>query len=194
VKTCARCHNSMGPPYDMNTVCPPCFVEANILNVTDREGSVLDVGSGLGRYIPALHNHVDGNIVLLDAHPHYMNAMVKQPEKVVHIVGDLRLVLPMIGDNSFDTVLAIDVIEHLTKEDAFIAIRHMQRIAERRVAVFTPDGFMPQDKDHYGMGGDHWQTHRSGWTIEDLKEIGFHTVLAQPNLHGPGQGALFAWT
>ena len=40
--------------------------------------------------------------------------------------------------------------------------------------MFTPWGFFPQsygpdeDVDRWGMGGTHWQTHRSGWLPEDF--------------------------
>lgn len=49
-----------------------------------------------------------------------------------------------IPDRSFDCAVALDLIEHLTKEDGLRLLGAMERIARRKVVVFTPQGFLPQ--------------------------------------------------
>jgi hypothetical protein len=34
--------------------------------------------------------------------------------------------------------------------------------------IYTPNGFVPQDEDKWGLGQVEWQTHRSGWTPDDF--------------------------
>lgn len=72
-----------------------------------------------------------------------------------------------------DTVVMLDVIEHMDKPDGVVAIRRARELARKQVIVFTPLGFIPQQTggektDAWGMQGQRWQEHRSGWTPEDF--------------------------
>jgi hypothetical protein len=69
---------------------------------------------------------------------------------------------------SFDCVLALDVIEHLTRREGFSLIEEMETIARRKIVIFTPNGFVPQRKE-----GSPLQFHKSGWTVKDFKAMGF---------------------
>lgn len=66
---------------------------------------------------------------------------------------------------SVDTVLLVDVIEHLEKEEALDLLSKTFSIASQQVVVFTPLGFFEQDNtdgiDAWGLHGGEWQTHRS---------------------------------
>jgi SAM-dependent methyltransferase len=72
------------------------------------------------------------------------------------------------GSGSFDAVVALDVIEHFEKEAGFRLLGAMERVARRRVVVFTPNGFVPQ-----AAGENPWQEHRSGWTVEEFEARGY---------------------
>ncbi|QEZ67481.1 class I SAM-dependent methyltransferase [Paraclostridium bifermentans] len=76
--------------------------------------------------------------------------------------------------NSVDTILIIDVIEHLEKEEALDLLSKTLDIASEQVVIFTPLGFFEQDHpdgiDAWGLHGGKWQTHRSGWYPEDFPE------------------------
>lgn len=69
---------------------------------------------------------------------------------------------------SADAVVLLDVIEHMTRADGLNTLDHAFEAARRQVVVYTPLGFVEQTTDAWGLGGDHWQTHRSGWTPEDF--------------------------
>lgn len=64
-------------------------------------------------------------------------------------------------------VVLLDVIEHLEKPDGVNLIQALQADADS-IVLFTPLGFLPQEGDAWGMGGDDWQRHRSGWVPEEL--------------------------
>jgi ubiquinone/menaquinone biosynthesis C-methylase UbiE len=187
---CPRCHLMMGFVREyQHPLCPPCMVEEAMLKEIEPGWSVLDVGSGLARYHPALHERTDGNLVLLDAH--LPNMVAHQPPVGVPLfIGEAGVILPALRDGIFNVVMAIDVIEHLEKPAALDLVREMKRLAENRVLLFTPDGFMPQEKDNYNLGGDHWQTHRSGWTADELRDLGFATTT-WGTFHTPEIGALW---
>lgn len=88
-----------------------------------------------------------------------------------------------------DTVMMIDVIEHMEKRDGQHALS-LAREKAAQVVVFTPLGFMPQEGDAWGLGGDHWQRHRSGWTPEEFPDW---QIFADAHFHRRRKaGAFFA--
>jgi SAM-dependent methyltransferase len=73
---------------------------------------------------------------------------------------------------SYDCVLALDLIEHLEKEEGLRLIAMMERVARKRVIIFTPNGFLPQRE----FGGNVWQVHKSGWSVKEMEERGFRVI------------------
>jgi hypothetical protein len=73
--------------------------------------------------------------------------------------------------NSFDSVILIDVLEHIKKEQALELIQRMQQWAKKKVIILVPNGFMPQG-DAYGDGNEK-QHHVSGWTVGELESLGY---------------------
>jgi hypothetical protein len=73
---------------------------------------------------------------------------------------------------SFDCVVALDVIEHFEKDDGLRLLDAMERIARKKVVVFTPNGFVAQpptsDNPH--------QLHRSGWTVAEMRARGYDVI------------------
>jgi SAM-dependent methyltransferase len=87
-------------------------------------------------------------------------------------------------DGSFDAVMAIDVIEHFPKEESLRFVDRLERIARRRVVLFTPNGFLPQPP----LGGNPWQEHRCGWDAAELRARGYRVegALGWRRLRGEG--------
>jgi SAM-dependent methyltransferase len=75
-------------------------------------------------------------------------------------------------ENSFDCVYAGDVIEHLEKEKGLILIKMMEKIAKKKVIIYTPNGFLPQDS----RDSNDLQIHKSGWTVSEMEEMGFNVI------------------
>ncbi|MFX0008076.1 MAG: class I SAM-dependent methyltransferase [Promethearchaeota archaeon] len=74
--------------------------------------------------------------------------------------------------NSFDCVVALDLIEHLTKEDGNKLIRAMERISKKKVVIFTPNGYHPQGECDVNP----WNVHKSGWTVEEMEQKGYRVI------------------
>jgi hypothetical protein len=140
---------------------------------------VLDVGAGLATYHTWLRNICE--LHALDAHAPYLNPCRSDLQGVNRIVADATAFFP-IEANSFDCILAIDFIEHLEKKVALQLIIDFQ-MAANKVVIFTPEGHYPQNQDAYGMGADHWQTHRSEWCASDLESLGFKVEVWE-GFHG----------
>jgi SAM-dependent methyltransferase len=75
-------------------------------------------------------------------------------------------------ERSFDCVLASDLIEHLSKEDGLRLIAMMEKIARKKVIIFTPNGFLPQSE----YGGNRFQVHLSGWGVEEMRCMGYRVI------------------
>lgn len=129
--------------------------------------SVLDVGCGFNSPVQQLFRRpkvlvgVDG----------FGDAIKKARAKCIHDdyrEYDVRRINEIFPQKSFDCVLASDLIEHLTKEDGFKLIYRMERIAIRKVIIYTPNGFLPQRAEY----GNVLQEHRSGWTVKEMRKLG----------------------
>lgn len=134
--------------------------------------SVIDVGCG---FRPQTWLSCSKHICI-EPHPEYYERLLqKYSRKPGYTLynSNWRIIQAM-PDQSVDTVLAVDFIEHLPKADGFTFLETAQRIARRQVVIFTPWGFYPQDfddpneVDFDGIAGLHWQTHKSGWRPNDF--------------------------
>ena len=85
---------------------------------------------------------------------------------------DVRELPELFQPGSFDCVVALDVIEHLPREDGERLIEAMEAVAAKRVLIFTPNGFVPQSPEP----GNPFQEHLSGWSPEDFLARGYQVV------------------
>ena len=135
--------------------------------------SVLDVGCGGGAYVAwlALRGIRATGIDLTRELVRY--AQENRPGEEF-ILGS-ALALPF-KDSSFDTVLLLDVIEHL--QDDRRALAEAARIARLRVIVAVP--YTDPRMRSVGYLPYHWEdtTHLRNYTIESLSEAGAAAGLA----------------
>jgi hypothetical protein len=87
-------------------------------------------------------------------------------------VMDCRKIGEEFQEKSFDCVCALDFIEHLSKEDGLKLIDSMERIAKKKVIIFSPNGFLSQGVHD----GNPFQPHLSGWEVEEMKDMGYHVI------------------
>lgn len=78
----------------------------------------------------------------------------------------------MFKAGSFDCVLAGDLIEHLTKSEGLGLIKMMERIAKKKIVIYTPNGFHYQEE----RDGNRLQTHRSGWEPHEMIRLGYRVI------------------
>jgi len=122
--------------------------------VSERPGTLLDVGAGYGKY---------GCLAREYAEPTRVDAVDAMPPRFPcydHVyLGDVREIGTLLPPDAprYDLALFVDVIEHLDKEEGHRVLAELLRRA-RRVLVATPWGFRPQE-----IPGQPYETHRSGW-------------------------------
>lgn len=76
------------------------------------------------------------------------------------------------AEDSFECVYAGDVIEHLEKDDGHKLIEAMEKIASKRVIIYTPNGFLPVGE----RDGNELYRHRSGWSVSEMRALGFDII------------------
>jgi SAM-dependent methyltransferase len=131
--------------------------------------SILDVGCGadarLIRLVPGIPRSVGVDAVI----PQETPSVARHSE---YRQLDIRSLANHFPPRSFDCVVALDVIEHLDRVDGLHLLESMETIAEKKVIVFTPNGFLPQppapDNPH--------QEHLSGWSTEDFERRGYEVI------------------
>jgi len=98
------------------------------------------------------------------------------------IQGDLRELSKFIKPKQFDACIALDVIEHVVKEDGLKMIKDMEQVARKKVIFFTPCGFLPQRHS----ANDDLQEHLSGWEPDEMRRHGYHVtgLLGPKKLRG----------
>lgn len=139
----------------------------------DNVKTVLDVGCG----VSFKSKYISANIhVGVDIYEEYFKH-IEAPIPYVVIKYDIRKLKDIFMPKSFDLVIALDVIEHLNKEDAVSVIDQCEVIAKDAVILETPSGFVPQNIDILGYGGHKYQTHYSAWDQDELQILGYTTFL-----------------
>lgn len=98
------------------------------------------------------------------------------------VLGDVRCLDQYFRPGQFDACVALDVIEHLPKEDGIKLAQAMERIARRKVLFLTPNGFLPQ---RHAERAD-LQAHISGWEPAEMERLGYKVqgVLGPKSLRG----------
>ena len=66
---------------------------------------------------------------------------------------------------SFDAVLLVDLLEHLSREDGEDLLMRAESWARIRVVVKSPNGFFEQA----ALGDNPYQVHLSGWTVAEMR-------------------------
>jgi SAM-dependent methyltransferase len=74
--------------------------------------------------------------------------------------------------DSFDCVLASDLIEHLDRDEGIKLMEMMETIAKHKIIIFTPNGFQPQEPHH----DNPWQLHKSGWTVKEMRNRNYNVI------------------
>lgn len=135
--------------------------------------SILDVACGLSlksKFIPAQIR------VGVDIYEEYFKHIESAVPYVV-IKHDVRKLTDIFLPKSFDLVIACDIIEHLEKAEALEMIKQCEQIARVAVILETPNGYIPQNLDILGYGGHEWQTHKCGWDVKELEDLGYTVKL-----------------
>jgi len=133
--------------------------------------TLLDIGCGDGNHVSGLAPYLQ-RLIGIDISPQSLTLANQRGVYTETILIDARNIDRVFPKNSFHCVVAFDLIEHIEKSQGWNILEAMERIALRKVIVFTPNGFLNQGP----MDGNEHQIHRSGWSVSDMHSRGYHVI------------------
>ena len=154
--------------------------------------SVLDVGVGMGQYGFLLRTNlenvelfdVDGlhgtkrprerwGIVIdgIEGFPEYLTPVHEYAYNKI-MIGDAMALLPSIGDDAYELVIAIDIVEHFDADVGSVFLHHCKRIARRAALVSTPKDFVEQV-----VPANPLENHRSHWSQQAMVDAGYERTI-----------------
>ena len=131
------------------------FINTSLL---EDDMSILDLGCGDQKII----NRLKGTHFTVDIWEKF------KPDLVWNLN---KLPLPF-ADNSFDVILILDVIEHLTKENGLKLLEEAKRVANKKIVIFTPlwwtSNLYYMNDPQSAYYGNKYEEHQSLWSREDF--------------------------
>lgn len=134
---------------------------------------VLDLCCGIGNVTKHLKTKIE--CVGIDIHEPYVKKYISTTGHLA-LCDDALSRCRSISKNTYDVVMCIDGIEHFSKGRAIYIIKHMHRIAKKKIIIFTTDNWVYNNpKNTWGLGtfGDKYQEHLCGFKAKYFKERGY---------------------
>jgi predicted TPR repeat methyltransferase len=131
--------------------------------------SALDVGCGAS---PALREMGVPQLTGIEGYEPCVEEArrLKTHDRIVQ--GNVTRLEDYFKPKQFDACIAIDLIEHLKKEEGLKLMAAMESLAKKRAIFFTPSGFLPQGHTEK----DDLQAHHSGWEAAEMKGHGYRVI------------------
>jgi hypothetical protein len=141
---------------------------------------ILDLGAGPGRYWKSekLANFListNSKLTLFDASNEFDSETFPQGILVDRKLGILPEDLNLIPTDEFDFVIALDLIEHLTKSQGYLLLYEIDRVSTAYSALLTPNGFVWQPPS----ANNPFNAHISGWNCKDFRNLGWEKIRGQ---------------
>jgi ubiquinone/menaquinone biosynthesis C-methylase UbiE len=87
------------------------------------------------------------------------------------LIADVRF--PPFSEKSVDVTYFTETIEHLEKEDGFIALKNLERISRKAILITTPKEFGIGAIEDVIKERNVFQLHRSKWLPSEFKRRGY---------------------
>lgn len=141
----------------------PFIIRINLKHVH----TLLDVGSGNGRFMQRINWDKKFKVVGVELFDVYIRQAkaTKLYDKILK--QDIKKLT--FEKNSFDAVLASQIVEHFTKKEGILFIKKMERWARNTVVIGTPNGHFHQE----AYDDNNLQEHLSSWSPQDFRKLGY---------------------
>ena len=171
-------------PFSNIEQISPILAEITHLNPR----SILDVGCGLGVYgmlcrihldlyhDPEFYRKLDGSQIWntridgIEGCEIYVPFIPRWAYDNIHL-GNALDIVPTLAEGKYDLILILAMIEHLDREIGIQLITQLKRIG-RAIILSVPKNWQEQRIEGYPL-----ETHRSHWTEQDLRDMGFTRFL-----------------
>lgn len=164
--------------YEKIGIDPLAQLEKYVESISSSDLNILDLGAGSGNYWSAgkLAKLVTNqNIKATCMDVNYRN---DQTGNLSYINGSVPSSLYSLSEDSFDLVIAFDLLEHLTNSDGYLTLYEMQRICSKASIVFTPNGFSWQPPSE----NNKFNAYISSYTTHDFNNFKFNNIYGMISL------------
>lgn len=144
---------------------PVCWI------IDKSAGSILDIGCGQGFPMRMIKNRMEvKKSVGVDLFKPYIEIGKKLKIHNQYIISDVRKL--KFTNRSFDVVLALQILEHLKKKDAWKVVEKIEKIAKKQIIIATPIGKMY----HPMVDNNKLQLHISAFYPEEFEKRGYKII------------------
>lgn len=133
--------------------------------------TIVDLGCGNGEFMKFIVGNNSFDILGVEVFGNYIKFAKKLGIYKKIIVSDI---VKYKFTENYDVFFLSHVIEHLKKEEGNKLLDSVEKRANRRIIVVTPNGEYQQDE----YDNNPFQKHKSEWTPQDFKKRGYK-VLGQ---------------
>lgn len=166
---------------------------SEIMTIANKYKSVLEIGCGEGQFINNLKCPIkvgiEGCTELVNK---YKQNFINHNTTILNMnILDLNNIYM---DDSFECIIAVDIIEHFEKDVAFEVLKTCERLASKAILCFIPVGNHPQTHDPRGFINE-LNDHKSSWYPEDMELLEYN-VFYDSNFHNEpnkDHGAMLAY-
>jgi GT2 family glycosyltransferase len=155
------------------------FPDFNVILRRELSGcnTVLDLGCG---YLSPINRYNLLFSVGVELYEPYLQESSRKRVHDQYIKADVRII--EFKPKSFDAVIALDLLEHLTKQEGADLLHRMEMWARKKVIVFTPNGYIRQGE----YDNNPLQEHKASWDTGELRNAGFQVkgILGWKALRG----------
>lgn len=139
-------------------------------------GDILEVGCGIGNFTKDLIKY--GKVWAVDINKEYLNVIKKEQGSKVQVgLGDIEKGKYFFGDQKFDSIVCLNVLEHIKDDEAAL---------DNLFKLLKPGGklvlLIPAHQFLYGAidrAIDHYRRYDKSKICKRLKKIGFKIEIAK---------------
>lgn len=146
--------------------CPLHYISMILKRLGKDDQRILDLGCGLGYPMETINKYKSFVTVGVDLSSARIKECKRRNVHDDYVLCDARF-LPF-RTKIFDTVLCLEVIEHLHKDDALNLIREMEKLSSLKVIIKTPVGFLDT-----GQRANLFDVHKSSWMPLEFQKMGY---------------------
>ncbi|MEK7550207.1 MAG: glycosyltransferase [Patescibacteria group bacterium] len=154
-----------------------------VCRVIDTSGkTILDVACGGGLPMQVLKEKIKFKFVHgVDLFKPYINECRRKGIHDSYSLADVRN-LPF-ENKSFDIVIALQVLEHIRKDESLRVLDNLEKIAKKQVIISMPIG----RTFHPAVDGNRLQLHKSGFMPDELIARGYKVIkMGRSEIEGIG--------
>jgi SAM-dependent methyltransferase len=148
---------------------------------------ILDLGCGYGHWGHLLQTHYSQEeavrVTGVDAFQGNTRFCQQAGTYSEVVCDDVIEYLRHCPSKNFDTIIAVELIEHLSKDRGHSLMREIDRVARKVAVLSTPNFPCLRPGSETMVGFNEWEHHLSQWSVQELSKYGYTVWGVGHKLH-----------